>query len=84
MPSSHPIELGLQCYRSDQSNRLADFTFEELGRAKPSADLNRLEEYFIRQEGGPTNLSNAEGLLANARHQMSAERYAAAGGDYGP
>jgi hypothetical protein len=53
-----------------------------IGRAEPGAQLDRLEEYFIRLEGGPTNLSNPEGLLANLRHQMSDARYWGAGGDY--
>ena len=59
----------------------AFFNFEIVGRAQPGTDLDRLEEYFIRQEGGPTNASNPIGLLANKRHQMSDLRYVTAGGD---
>ncbi len=68
-----------------RANPFADFQFEQIGSAQPGTPLDRLEEYFIRQEGGPTNLSNPEGGLANARHQMSDPRYQAAGGDpFGP
>ncbi len=51
--------------------------FEELGRAKPGTDLDVLEETHIRAEGG---LQKEGGTLANKRHQMSQERYEAAGG----
>jgi hypothetical protein len=64
-----------------RANRNADFEFEILGRANPGAELDRLEEYYIRQGGGPTNLGNPSGALANRRHQMSEERYRRAGGD---
>jgi hypothetical protein len=67
-----------------RANPNADFEFEILGRANPGTELDRLEEFYIRQGGGPTNLGNPDGLLANLRHQMSDSRYAAAGGDYGP
>lgn len=60
----------------------ADFEFEILGRANRGQELDRLEEYFIRQGGGPTTRRNPYGGLANRRHQMSDERYAFAGGDY--
>ena len=43
--------------------------------------MDRLEEYFIRSMGGPTNKSNPAGELANKRHQMSDTRYMDAGGD---
>jgi len=55
--------------------------FEIIGRAKPGSELDRMEEFFIRQEGGPTNLNNPNGGLANVRHQMSGPRYVGAGGD---
>ena len=55
--------------------------FEIIGRAKPGSELDRMEEFFIRQEGGPTNLNNPNGGLANGRHQMSGPRYVGAGGD---
>ena len=65
-----------------RDNPNALFEFDELGRAHPGTELDRLEEYHIRQLGGPTNKSNPDGLLANKRHQMSDARYEAAGGDY--
>jgi RHS repeat-associated protein len=64
-----------------RANPDADFEFEIIGRARPGSELDRLEEYYIRQGGGPTNLSNPNGGLANWRHQMSDERYRSAGGD---
>ncbi|HEV2251350.1 MAG TPA: RHS repeat-associated core domain-containing protein [Candidatus Limnocylindria bacterium] len=64
-----------------RANPDADFEFGIIGRAKPGTQLDRLEEYFIRMEGGPTNLRNPDGLLANLRHQMSDARYWSAGGD---
>jgi hypothetical protein len=64
-----------------RANPDADFEFEIIGRAEPGAELNRLEEYFIRQGGGPTNLSHPDGGLANWRHQMSDPRYSHDGGD---
>ncbi|GGF42677.1 hypothetical protein GCM10011519_15710 [Marmoricola endophyticus] len=59
----------------------ADFEFEVVGRANPGRELDRMEEFFIRREGGPTNLGNPDGGLANLRHQMSETRYQDAGGD---
>ena len=56
----------------------ADFEFEIIGR---SNQLDRMEEFFIRGGGGPTNLGNPSGGLANLRHQMSDSRYRGAGGD---
>jgi hypothetical protein len=67
-----------------RANPDADFEFEIIGRANPGTELDRLEEYYIRQGGGPTNLRNPNGGLGNWRHQMSDSRYADAGGDYGP
>ncbi len=67
-------------HAADNPNAL--FEFDVLGRAKPGPQLDRLEEFHIRQLGGPTNKSNPNGLLANKRHQMSDARYKAAGGDY--
>jgi hypothetical protein len=64
-----------------RANPFADFEFELIGSAEPGTPLDRLVEYVIRQEGGPTNKSNPEDGLANARHQMSDPRYQAAGGD---
>jgi hypothetical protein len=60
----------------------AEFRYEELGRAQPGVQLVRLEEYHIRAGGGPSTMRNPLGGLANQRHQMNAERYLAAGGDY--
>ena len=57
------------------------FRFRELCRIEPGVELDRLEEYYIREMGGPTNKGNPDGLLSNKRHQMSDRRYAAAGGD---
>jgi RHS repeat-associated protein len=73
------------CYLQRQiahgrANPSADFEFAELGRARPGRALDVLEEDFIRQGGGPTNKSNPNGGLSNKRHQMSDERYQAAGG----
>lgn len=64
-----------------RANPDADFEFEIIGRAEPGVELDRLEEYFIRQGGGPTNISHPDGGLANWRHQMSDLRYGQAGGD---
>jgi hypothetical protein len=55
---------------------------EDPGCAQPGAQLDRLEEYFIRQGGGPTSAANPNALLGNLRHQMNDARYLAAGGDY--
>jgi uncharacterized protein RhaS with RHS repeats len=51
--------------------------YQELGRAKPVEDLDVLEETKIRELGG---LKKEGGTLVNKRHQMSEERYRAAGG----
>ncbi|MBP3042945.1 hypothetical protein KKR91_08000 [Arthrobacter jiangjiafuii] len=59
----------------------ARFRFEELGFADPGVKLDRLEEFYIRQHGGPTNKGNPDGLLSNKRHQMNDMRYTDAGGD---
>jgi hypothetical protein len=48
-----------------RGNPDADFEFEITGRANSGTELDRLEEFFIRQESGPTNLSNPDGWLAN-------------------
>ena len=64
-----------------RANPDADFEFEIIGRANPGTELDRMEEFFIRQGGGPTNLGNPNGGLANLRHQMSDPRYWGAGGD---
>jgi hypothetical protein len=64
-----------------RANPGADFEFEIIGRANPRTELDRLEEFYIRRGGGPTNLSNPNGGLANWRHQMSDSRYWDAGGD---
>jgi hypothetical protein len=63
-----------------RENPFADFEFSILGRAKPGAELDRLEEFFIRGMGGPTTRRNPSGVLANRRHQMSDRRYQRAGG----
>ncbi len=65
-----------------RANPDAAFSYERLGRAEPGPQLDRLEEYHIRREGGPTNLSHPDGPLGNKRHQMSDTRYGTAGGDY--
>jgi len=64
-----------------RANPDSDFEFEIIGRANPGAQLDRLEEFFIRQGGGPTNRRNPNGGLANLRHQMGDPRYLGAGGD---
>lgn len=51
--------------------------FEILGRAEPGAALDVLEETHIRQRGG---IQKRGGPLENGKHQMSEERYRAAGG----
>lgn len=43
----------------------------------PGTELDRMEEFFIRQGGGPTNLGNPNGGLANL--EASDERSAALG-----
>lgn len=65
-----------------RGNPYSDFRYEVLGREAPGAQLERLEEYFIRRLGGPTNLRNPFGGLANRRHQMRDQRYFGAGGGY--
>jgi RHS repeat-associated protein len=65
----------------ERANPGALYTYEFLGRAGPGTELDRLEEYWIRELGGPTNKGNPGGLLANARHQMSDPRYQVAGGN---
>ncbi|MCQ2001005.1 DUF6531 domain-containing protein [Arthrobacter zhaoxinii] len=57
------------------------FEFDELDRAEPGIELDRLEEFYIREWGGPTNKANPDGGLSNKRHQMSDKRYQEAGGD---
>ncbi|MCC3293619.1 DUF6531 domain-containing protein [Arthrobacter sp. zg-Y411] len=59
----------------------AVFIFPVLDRAEPGVELDRLEEYWIRKLGGPTNKGNPDGLLSNKRHQMRDSRYQEAGGD---
>jgi len=53
--------------------------FEIIGRAKPGTALSKLEEDNIRAEGGVSGVDQG-GTLANARHQMSDENCANAGG----
>jgi hypothetical protein len=65
-----------------RANPDADFSFEILGRAEPGEQLDRLEQFEINQRGGPTNASNPDGGLANARNQMNPTRYHQAGGDF--
>jgi hypothetical protein len=64
-----------------RANPDADFDFEIIGRANPGTELDRMEEFFIRGGGGPTNLGNPNGGLSNLGHQMSDSRYSGAGGD---
>ena len=64
-----------------RANPDADFEFEIIGRSNRGVELDRMEEFFIRGGGGPTNLGNPSGGLANLRHQMSDPRYRGAGGD---
>lgn len=47
----------------------------------PGIVCRRLEEFYIRRDGGPTTRTSPDGSLANRRHQMREERYARAGGD---
>ena len=82
-PRATPRFLARQAEHA-RANPDADFEFEIIGRANPGTELDRLDEYYIRQGDGPTNLGNPDGWLANLRHQMSDSRYADAGGDYGP
>lgn len=64
-----------------RENSDADFEFEIIGRGQPGGQLSRIEEFFIRQGGGPTNKGNPNGGLANMRHHMSDARYLLSGGD---
>ncbi len=68
-------------YAARQGEHNADLgvehKFNVLGKAKPGTRLDKLEEDFIRQGGGPEEQG---GTLANKRYQMSEERYRAAGG----
>lgn len=65
-----------------RENPFNAFDYEILGRSNPGSQLERLEEFFIRQGGGPTTRRNPAGGLANRRHQMREERYQAAGGGF--
>lgn len=56
------------------------FEFEQIDRCQPGVELDRLEEFHIRNEGGPTNKGNPDGGLSNMRHQRSDVRYNDAGG----
>ena len=58
-----------------RKNPEADFEFQVVGREEPGVALDRLEEYHIRLNGGPTNKSNPYGGLENKRHQMNDKRY---------
>lgn len=61
------------------------FEFTEIGNAHPNTqnpktrELSRMEEYFIRQNGGPKSTG---GTLSNNRHEMSDIRYEKYGGGY--
>ena len=61
-------------YEHQVANPGAVFKYQVVGRAEPGSQLDRLEEYFIRGNGGP-------GPLSNRRHQMNDLRYVLAGGD---
>jgi len=65
-----------------RDNPFDAFDYEIVGRSNPGSQLDRLEEFFIRQGGGPTTRRNPAGGLANRRHQMRDERYEAAGGGF--
>ena len=65
----------------ERASKTAVYSYRVLGRAHPGQDLDRMEEHYIRQFGGPTNKGNPDGLLANKRHQMREQRYQNAGGD---
>lgn len=58
-----------------------DFRFDRLESGVAPEMLDRYEEAWIRDLGGPTNKSHPNGGLSNARHQMSDACYQAAGGD---
>ena len=57
------------------------FDFSRLQSRVAPEMLDRYEEAWIRDLGGPTNKSHPNGGLSNARHQMSDACYQAAGGD---
>jgi hypothetical protein len=59
----------------------ADYKYNILDKEEPGDNLDRLEEYYIRKYGGLTNTTHPDGGLENWRHQMSDNRYNAAGGD---
>lgn len=63
-----------------RANPDAVFRYDELGRARPGTQLDRREESYIRQGGGPTNRGNPNGGLANRRHKMSDQRHWGVGG----
>lgn len=63
------------------ANPDADYRFDELGNGLPQSQLDRFEQYFIQQLGGPTNKGNPNGGLANRQNQMNPNRYLDAGGD---
>src|SRR6266567_5691689 len=48
-----------------RANPDSDFSYEVRGRAEPGEQLDRMEEHYIREGGGPTNKSNPDGGLAN-------------------
>lgn len=51
------------------------FNYVPLERPKTQGDLDFWEEYYIRDNGGPTNKSNPYGGLSNKRHQMNDIRF---------
>jgi RHS repeat-associated protein len=76
-----PNHYGARQKAHSRANPDALYTFDIIGNRPPGVQLDRLEEYYIRQGGGPTNRGNPDGGLANRRHQMNDQRYLDAGGD---
>jgi hypothetical protein len=80
---SHNLEGSYDRYL-DHTRNNPDASFDDeiiVLWSGPPDQLGRVEEYFIRKYGGPTNKGNPDGLLANRRHEMSDKRYSEGGGD---
>lgn len=75
------VRLAQREAKHRRANPDAEYEFTYLDRGYPGAHLDRLEEFYIRMYGGPTNKSNPDGGLSNKRHQMNQQRYENAGGD---
>ena len=63
-----------------RSNPVAIYDFKVFARAESGTDLDRAEQFYIDECGGPRNKSNPDGELDNYRNQMTRDRYREEGG----